>query len=205
MNVLQRTLAVLPVAAFVTLCLLTLMAMLISSSDGDRLIGRTVSLPNILMPDVDIETRRLIDKPKKPKVLKEPEQIMPQQQLVQEKVDTSALSVMTPDQLTGKMDLSIGLGLQASDGEYLPMSKLAPEYPRRAARRGIEGFVVLEYTVTKQGGVKDIIVVESSPSNIFNSAAKRSAKGYKYKPRVENGDPVEVFGVRTKIVFRMEK
>ncbi len=205
MNVVQRTLIVIPVAAIVTLCLLTLMAMLISSSDEEGLADRSVTLPNILMPDVTIETRRLIDKPKKPKALKEPEQAMPQQQLVQQKVAASALSVMTPDQLTGNMDLSIGFGLQASDGEYLPMTKLAPEYPRRASRRGIEGFVILEYTVTKKGSVKDIIVVESSPSNIFNSAAKRSAKGYKYQPRVENGDPVEVFGVRTKIVFRMEK
>jgi len=205
MNVVHRTLIVIPAAALVTLCLLTLMAMLITSSDNHGLEDRSVTLPNILMPDVAIETRRLIDKPKKPKVLKEPDQVIPQQKLVQQKMAASDLSAMTPDQLTGKMDLSIGLGLQASDGEYLPMTKLAPEYPRRAARRGIEGFVILEYTVTKQGKVKDIIVVESSPSNIFNSAAKRSAKGYQYQPRVENGEPVEVFGVRTKIVFRMEK
>ncbi|MBV1920832.1 MAG: hypothetical protein KUG73_09130, partial [Pseudomonadales bacterium] len=137
MNVFQRTLVVIPVAAIVTLCLLTLMATLISSSDEGGLAARSVTLPNILMPDVAIETRRLIDKPKKPKVLKEPEQSMPQQQLVQQKAAASRLSVMTPDQLTGKMDLSIGLGLQASDGEYLPMTKLAPEYPRRASRRGI--------------------------------------------------------------------
>ena len=33
--------------------------------------------------------------------------------------------------------------------EYLPIVKVNPQYPRRAQTRGIEGYVLLEYIVTK--------------------------------------------------------
>ena len=40
---------------------------------------------------------------------------------------------------------------------------------------------------------------------MFNSSAIDSASRYKYKPRVENGEPIEVPGVRTRVVFRLQK
>jgi protein TonB len=71
--------------------------------------------------------------------------------------------------------------------------------------RGTEGYVVLEYTVTKQGTVRNPIVIEAKPQNIFERAAIKSALRYKYKPRVEDGKPVEVPGVRTRVIFKMAK
>lgn len=204
MSVVKRTIIVIPFAAIVTLLLLLLMATLIKSSESG-LVEKRLVLPNILMPDVKIETRRLIEKPEKPKVSEEPQPPVSTQQMALNKNTDLDLALTPPDQINTNMDLSIGVGLKASDGEYLPIMKMAPEYPGRAARRGIEGYVVLEYTVTKQGTVKDVAVVESKPSSIFNRAAIRSAKGYKYQPRMESGKPVEVPGVRTKIVFRLEK
>ena len=68
--------------------------------------------------------------------------------------------------------------------------------------RGLEGYVILEYTVTKQGTVRDPVVIESS-SSLFERSAIRSAERYKYKPRVIDGEPVEVPGVRTKISFKL--
>ena len=44
---------------------------------------------------------------------------------------------------------SSGFGLAPSDGEYLPIVKVQPVYPRRALSRGIEGYVIVEFTVTK--------------------------------------------------------
>jgi protein TonB len=98
----------------------------------------------------------------------------------------------------------MGSGLKATDGEYLPVVKVAPSYPRNAIRRGIEGYVILEYVVLPDGSVTDIRVVEASPPNVFDAAAIRSAKRYKYKPRVENGQAIRVEGVQTKIVFKLE-
>ena len=96
-----------------------------------------------------------------------------------------------------------GIGLGFSDGECLPIVKLAPVYPPRAAARGLEGYVVVEYTVTTTGDTRDIVVIESS-SSLFDRAAIDSAAKYKYKPRVIDGAAVEVAGVQTRIIFELE-
>ena len=88
-------------------------------------------------------------------------------------------------------------------GEYLPIVKVAPEYPAQALARDLEGHVVVEYTVTQTGSTKDIVVIESS-SALFDRAAIDSVLKYKYKPRVIDGVPVEVAGVRTRIEFSLE-
>ena len=61
--------------------------------------------------------------------------------------------------------------------------------------------MIVEYTVTKQGTTRDIHVVEAKPTGIFDRAAIQSAAKYKYKPRVVDGNPIEVPGVQTKITF----
>jgi len=59
--------------------------------------------------------------------------------------------------------------------------------------------------VTKQGGTKDIRVIDSKPeSTIFHKAAIKSAAKFKYKPRTEDGKPIEVPGVKNRIVFKLE-
>lgn len=87
-----------------------------------------------------------------------------------------------------------------SDGEYLPIVKVAPVYPPRAASLGIEGYVIVEFTVTPAGGVSDVTVVESS-SELFHDAALEATHQFKYKPRVVSGQAVAVSGVRNKITF----
>ena len=97
-----------------------------------------------------------------------------------------------------------GLALESGDGEYLPIVKVAPVYPRRALQRGIEGFVIVEFTVTKQGTVRDPVVVEANPSGIFEQAAMDAAMKFKYKPRVVNGEATEVSGVQNRITFQID-
>jgi TonB family protein len=87
-------------------------------------------------------------------------------------------------------------------GEYLPISRGAPIYPPPAAARGIEGYVVVKYTVATDGTTKDIEVVESSDT-IFETASIESVQKYRYKPRVIDSTPVEVAGVTTRIVFEL--
>lgn len=103
-----------------------------------------------------------------------------------------------------KVDSGLSAGAN-SDGEYLPIVKIAPQYPRSAAQRGIEGYVVLEFTVTTLGTVKDVKVIEAEPANIFNQAAISAAQKFKYKPKIVNGQPQEVTGVRNIIRFELEK
>ena len=108
----------------------------------------------------------------------------------------------------GSVDLDVdidtsGSGGFTADGEYLPIVKVQPIYPRRAQQRGIEGFVLLEFTVTSTGAVRDPIVVEAEPPGIFDRAAINAALKFKYKPKVINGEPIEVAGVLNRIVFNL--
>jgi len=88
-----------------------------------------------------------------------------------------------------------GTGGFSSDGEYLPIVKVQPIYPRRAQTRGIEGHVLLQFTVTATGAVRDPVVVESKPPGIFDRAAINAALKFKYKPKMVGGEPIEVAGV----------
>lgn len=97
-----------------------------------------------------------------------------------------------------------GFGLAPSDGEYLPIVKVQPIYPRRAQSRGIEGYVIVEFTVTKSGTTKDIRIVEAVPPGVFDKASLAAAAKFKYKPRVVDGQPIEVPGVQNKITFELE-
>jgi protein TonB len=200
-----RTLFVIPQAAIITLLLLVLMVSLIAFADKGLDKEKRIKLPDILMPEVDIEIQRIIEKPEKPEVDETPPPEIPKQDF--DKIDGNAAvgGIAPPGKMEAKLDLNIGAGLSATDGEYLPIVKVAPQYPRRALSRGIEGYVIVEYTVTKQGTVKDPVVVESKPQGIFDKAAIKSASRYKYKPRVVDGEPLEVKGVRTKISFRVEQ
>lgn len=104
--------------------------------------------------------------------------------------------------MDANLDIQAGGGFSA-DGEYLPIVKVAPVYPRRALTRGIEGYVLLEFTVTKSGAVTDPVVIESDPPGIFDRAAMQAALKFKYKPKVVNGEPIDVSGVRNRITFEL--
>ena len=94
-------------------------------------------------------------------------------------------------------------GMNIAEGDYLPIVRVAPVYPARALSRGLEGFVDLSFTVTTTGTVKDPIVLQST-SSLFERAAVRAVLKFKYKPRVVDGIPVEVPGVKTRISFQLE-
>jgi protein TonB len=98
-----------------------------------------------------------------------------------------------------------GLGLAVGDGEYLPIVKIAPLYPWRAQSEGIEGRVVVEFTVTETGAVKDVVVVEADPKNVFDKVSIQAALKFRYRPKVVDGAPIEVRGVRNVFLFKLEE
>ena len=144
-----------------------------------------------------IETKK--QKPEKPPEPEVPPE-MPEPQNSNQFDNSMAVSVTAP---TTNVNLNVsGVGFGVSDGEYLPIVKVAPVYPSRALSRGLEGYVIVEFTVTQAGAVKDVFVVEST-SSLFERAAVEAAYKFKYKPRVIDGIAVEVPGVRNKITFEI--
>lgn len=87
-----------------------------------------------------------------------------------------------------------------------PVYVSTPKYPRLAHRRSIEGYAVVEVIITKQGGVRQPLIVEEWPKGEgFGEAALKAAEKLKYKPMVEQGKAVEVPGVRYKYTFKMAR
>lgn len=94
------------------------------------------------------------------------------------------------------------LTFSQQDQEYAPIVKVAPEYPESALANELEGHVWVRYTVTAEGLVADPEVAESSDP-VFNDAAVQSVSKFRYQPRVLNGEPVAVPGVRVRVLFRL--
>ncbi|GGW80645.1 energy transducer TonB [Alteromonas halophila] len=143
-------------------------------------------------------------KPKKPPKPKEPPPQMSQPQMESDNPNAEGSSMDFSADAAGDVSLEGGMALDSGDGEYLPIVRVAPAYPRRAQQRGIEGFVIVEFTVTKQGTVRDPVVVEANPQGIFEQAAIDAVLKFKYKARVVNGEPTEVSGVQNRISFEID-
>ncbi len=78
-----------------------------------------------------------------------------------------------------------------SGHELMPLVRVPPRYPGRAARLQIEGSVTVEFTITADGSVADPAIIESDPPRVFDKAALQAIVQWKFKPRVEDGQAVE--------------
>jgi protein TonB len=140
--------------------------------------------------------------PEKPPKPPETPPETPPQDLDNINPDAPTISV-APPVVANTQDIGGPGGMNIAEGDYLPIVRVAPVYPARALSRGLEGFVDLQFTVTTTGTVKDPIVLQST-SSLFERAAIRAVLKFKYKPRVVDGVPVEVPGVKTRISFMLE-
>jgi protein TonB len=77
--------------------------------------------------------------------------------------------------------------LNAQEGDVIPLFKLKPRYPRRAARSGKEGWVKVAFTITERGTVTDAKVVESRPRRIFDRSAIKAIRKWRFRPMVVDG------------------
>jgi protein TonB len=97
-----------------------------------------------------------------------------------------------------------GTGVAQGDGDLIPLVKIAPRYPRKAALAGKEGWVKVAFTVTELGTVTAVSIVDSKPRRMFDRAAKKAILKWKFKPRVVDGKPVPRKAVQV-IEFKLEK
>jgi len=97
---------------------------------------------------------------------------------------------------------AVGTGPISTD--VTPLVRIPPRYPMRAASRRIEGWVKVEFTITKTGEVSDAVVVESHPSSIFNREALAAVKRWKFKAKVVDGKAYEQRAQQT-LEFKLSK
>ncbi len=185
----------------VTFALLWIMQILIATGKDVLTDGRDLRFVDFVRIKHDEVVKLDEDKPEK---LPEPEQQppdMPQPQM--DSLDTSNTVNISFTASTGiNLDPTRG-NFAVVDGDYLPIVKVAPIYPRRAQSRGLEGYCVVDFTVTKSGTVRDTRAIECT-SPLFERASINAAAKFKFKPRVVDGQEIEVPGVQQMISFEIE-
>ncbi|MBT8049434.1 MAG: energy transducer TonB [Xanthomonadales bacterium] len=189
----------------ITAALFWFMQYLIVTADRELNEGASGHLIDFvrLKRDESIQRRQL--KPKKPPPPDAPPPQPPTPQLENlnpnaEKIAISSAPVETDIEMSGGFSLGVG------EGDYLPIVKVAPIYPQRALSRSIEGFCVVQYTVTRNGTIRDPFVIEDQcTSSLFHRASVQAALKFKYKPRVIDGQAVEVPGVQNKFTYEIQE
>ena len=92
-----------------------------------------------------------------------------------------------------------------ADGNALPIARVEPDYPRREAARGIEGYVIVEFDVSETGRVIDPRILGAEPPSVFDRAAIQAVGQWKYNPRIQNGKPVKMLNLRTRFSFSLRE
>ena len=205
----NKYLAGIGLSVIITTFLFFIMVILISLGDSGIKEDNSVKLTDVVMPERQIDTFMTeVDKPEKPE--EQPDDI------AQPELDLQPLTGIDVSLAKPKANFKAG-GSFFRDGEYIPLFKVTPIYPRRAQERGIMGYAVVAFTITETGTVENAEPLEGfcgDPTNpdtvyracsIFNSAAKRASLKLKYKPKIVDGKAVRVDNVPHKFTFILEE
>ena len=191
----------------ITTFLFFVMVILISLGDSGMKEDNSVKLADVVMPERQIDTFMSdVDKPEKPE--EQPEDI------AQPELDLQPLTGIDVTIAKPKANFKAG-GSFFRDGEYIPLFKVQPIYPRRAQERGTQGFAIVSFTITESGSVENAKALEGycgdptgpesemRPCTMFNSASSRAALKLKYKPKIVDGNATAVNDVLHRFTFIM--
>ena len=85
---------------------------------------------------------------------------------------------------------------QGGNSQVIPLVRINPQYPRNELLAGVEGWVKVRFTVEPDGSVSSPKVIQSKPPRVFDTAALRAIKKWKFKPKVVNGIAVQQDGTQ---------
>ena len=164
-----------------------------------------VKIVDATMPEIELEVIEEIDKPEPIQDTTEVVEDVPDRQI--NVSDGPALNI---DRGSVEFDTGLDIGsasISATDGDYLPLVAIAPQYPTRAAQRGIQGWCLVSFTVDGLGnGVEESIeVVDAEPASIFDRSSIRASTRFKFQPRVIDGEGVDVPGVQYLFRYQLEE
>ena len=84
------------------------------------------------------------------------------------------------------------------DPTLKPRNRPTPRYPRAPQAAGVEGWVMVDFGVSKQGAVVDPVILDSNPPFVFEAAALTALRSWSYEPTQRDEPP------RTVVVIRFE-
>jgi protein TonB len=196
-------------SVLITSALFFIMVILISLGDSGMKEDKSVKLADVVMPERQIDTFITeVDKPEKPE--EQPEDI------AQPELDLQPLTGIDVSMAKPKANFKAS-GSFFRDGEYIPLFKVQPIYPRRALERGTQGYAITSFTITESGTVENAEALEGycgdpdDPNaemrecSIFNSASVRASLKLKYKPKIVDGKPTPVENVLHRFTFKLDE
>jgi protein TonB len=191
----RKTWLPLLLALFGTVSLLLLMVTLIRTDFTPPV--PVEPMPTVTVQQTDIVEQKTMSKPEKPIKTQEPSRVKP---LVSE--SPNEVTTAGPDNVIKRNPGSE----QGTPVTGLPMVAPQPKYPNSAARRGTEGWVVVEYYVDQYGRTVQATVIERHPSGVFDQSALNAISGYRYQPVLQKNASIKLRGpYKQKLVFTMEK
>jgi len=197
-----RWLVSMVLALVITLVLFYLMQALIATGAQLEQRVNVVKIVDATMPEIAMEVVRDVEKPEPIEQLDTPPPDVPDRA-----VNLDAGPSLNIERAAVNIDAGLDIGgasISITDGEMLPLVNVTPQYPTRAASRGIEGWCQVRFTVTETGGVRDVEVVDAEPAGIFDSSSIRAAEKFKFQPKVVDGQGVAVPNVQYVFRYQLE-
>lgn len=201
-----RALSFLSAAAVFTLGLFWVMQQMVAGPSTNTQVDQNAAFIDFVRLKQDSQTQRkerIKEQPPKPK---KPQ--LPKQSINEQSTPTPQMDVNMP-QLD--LDLSISqqsllgdavVGMGFGDSDVIPLVRMSAQYPQRAIRQKIEGYVTARLQINSEGTVDHVDIVEAEPRGIFEREAVRALYRYKFKPKMEDGKAIEQQAIQT-IEFKL--
>ena len=147
---------------------------------------------------------RPVEKKREPPKREKPEQQPPPPQM-------NIAKNMNPSDVVGdimpmagaevELEKATSLGAGSDDSDVVPLVRVDPTYPPKAKQRRIEGWVDIEFAISPAGTVEKPKVIGANPPTVFEQAALRAVRRWRYSPKVEDGKAVTRYGIKVRIQF----
>ncbi|MEA1941344.1 MAG: energy transducer TonB [Pseudomonadota bacterium] len=203
MGNLVRLLIGVPIAAFVTIVLFFVMTRLImvdeiiqeeEVEDRQFSINDEVQEVEARRRDTTIEDVQQVDPPPPPPQIERQRAEQPSEGL-------ATVMGAIPDFEAPQLN-SDSVNFSVSDRDAQPLVRIEPQYPMRAAERGVEGSCWVRFDVTPDGTPTNIDIFRCD-SSLFERSSIRAVERWRYNPKVQDGVPVARRGVETRFDFRL--
>lgn len=198
------------IAAVVNVLLFYMMQLMTSSDDLDRLTIRELpTIDYVRTQEERIDTQRARKPPPPKPEAPEPPKVEPlamdtQPTEVPPLAPVPPMNLSPTPALGGPYVGEMGAPAWISAGELVALVRIPPEYPAHARMRRVEGYVDVEFTVDREGRVRNARVVEGSPPGVFDRAALNSITHWRFEPKEQGGQAIEVIA-RQRIEFELNR
>ena len=107
------------------------------------------------------------------------------------------------DALLGDVGKNMVMTEDSVDAAPKPMQRTAMEYPKKARKSGVTGYVLMNLLVSREGRVEKVKVLESEPAGVFDEVAVNGVRSWQFKPAQYQGEAVKVWA-KQKIRFDLQ-